>query len=236
MTAGTSRLPAHSSSDFYARLTQLQVRLVGRLHLGLVTRVTRYGLRRDLALPMEKKPAAKIPIAVRELRESDLSALLSTDDVRDNAEECLEIARRRAFVEKGIARCFVAVDKRTDTACYMQWLIAAADVEPIRQSGNFPSLQPDEALLENAFTPVRYRGLGIMSAAMSVIAERAAYVGARYVLTFVDDRNIASLKGCQRSGFHPHMMHDQAMFAFGLKKQNSFRVLAENDPVRSLTF
>ena len=236
MTAQTTRLPAHAFADLNAQLAQLQVRIAGRLHLGLLTRVTRYGLRRDLAVPMEKKPAAKIPIKVRELRETDIAALLLTEDARGNAEECLEIARRRAFVEKGIARCFVAVDKRTDTACYMQWLIAAADVEPIRQSGNFPSLQPGEALLENAYTPVRYRGLGIMSAAMAEIAERAAFIGARYVLTFVDDRNIASLKGCQRSGFHPHLLHRQMMFAFGTVKRNSFAVLAENDPIRRTTF
>jgi len=236
MTAQASRLPVQRDTNLGARLAQLQARVTGRLYLGLFARVTRYGLRRDLAIPLEKKPVAKIPIGVRELKQSDIATLLSNDDVRDNAEECLEIARRRAFIEKGIARCFVAVDKRTDTACYMQWLIAAPDVDPIRHSGNFPSLQPGEALLENAYTPVRYRGLGIMSAAMAEIAERGAYIGARHVLTFVDDRNIASLKGCQRSGFQPHMIHRQTMFAFGTVKQNTFTVLPENDPARQLTF
>jgi RimJ/RimL family protein N-acetyltransferase len=48
--------------------------------------------------------------------------------------------------------------------------------------------------------------LGIMSAAMALIAERATEVGARHVLTFVDQHNIASLKGCQRAGFHPQRL------------------------------
>ena len=62
----------------------------------------------------------------------------------------------------------------------------------IRTLSGFPNLEPDEALLENAFTPVAYRGHGIMSAAMALIAERAADIGARNVLTFVGTDNIAS--------------------------------------------
>lgn len=236
MTAEANRLPSHTVSELGAQFAQLQIRLAGRLHLGLYSHVTRYGLRRDLGLPLEKKSGAKIPILVRELEESDLMSLLSLDGLENNPEERLEIARRRAFVEKGIKRCFVAVDRRTNTACYMQWLIDAADIEPIRRSGNFPSLEPGEAILENAYTPVKYRGLGIMSAAMAEIAERAADIGARHVLGFVDDRNIASLKGCQRAGFHPYMLHHQVQRVFGLMKQNSFEILAENDPVRQLKF
>jgi hypothetical protein len=236
MSVHITRLPEVEFADLSVRLAQIRARIAGRLQLGLVTRVTRYGLRRDLWQPLEKKPQAKIPIAVHELRPSDATSVLSIDDVRDNAEECLEIARRRAFLEKGIGRCFVAIDKRTDTACYVQWLIAAPDVELIRHSGNFPSLEPGEALLENAYTPVRYRGLGIMSAAMAEIAERGVYLGVRHVLTFVDERNVASLKGCQRAGFNPHMMHRQEMFAFGMLKWNSFAVLAEDDPRRQLVF
>lgn len=235
MKAEAKSLPTHAAPDLGAWLAKQRIRLAGRLQLGLHSEVTRYGLRRDLTLPLEH-PKAKIPISVRELAEADLDSLLSVEDAQGNAEESLEITRRRAFVEKGIERCFVAVDERDGKACYMQWLIDAPDVEPIRHSGNFPSLAPGEALLENAYTPVKYRGLGIMSAAMAMIAERASDIGARYVLTFVDDRNIPSLKGCQRSGFYPHLLHRQVQKAFGLIKRNSFETLAENDPRRNLKF
>jgi hypothetical protein len=72
--------------------------------------------------------------------------------------------------------------------------------------GTFPILAPDEALIEGAFTPESHRGLGIMPRAMALIAERATDFGARYVLTFVGEDNIPSLKGCKRAGFAPYML------------------------------
>ncbi len=47
------------------------------------------------------------------------------------------------------------------------------------------NLPPNEALLEGAYTPASHRGLGIMPAAMALIAEKAETIGARYVITFV---------------------------------------------------
>jgi RimJ/RimL family protein N-acetyltransferase len=88
----------------------------------------------------------------------------------------------------------------------MQWLIPAADNGALQTYfGNlYPTLQPDEALLEGAYTPEAYRGQGIMSAAMARIAQQASEWGARWVITFVDERNEASLRGCLRAGFMPY--------------------------------
>ena len=44
-----------------------------------------------------------------------------------------------------------------------------------------------------------------MGAAMTQVAERAADVGARWVITFVDEQNQASVKGCIRAGFAPYL-------------------------------
>jgi hypothetical protein len=40
---------------------------------------------------------------------------------------------------------------------------------------------------------------------MAQIAERAAQGGARWVITFVDENNVASVKGCLRAGFTPYV-------------------------------
>jgi len=94
----------------------------------------------------------------------------------------------------------------------------------------------DKPAMPNAYTPVEYRGLGVMSAAMAEIAERAADMGAHEVIAFVDDRNLLSLKGCQRAGFHPYMLHRRIQIVFGLVVRNKFEEFAENDPRRSLRF
>src|SRR5580658_5235651 len=158
-----------------SRIAELATRLAGRWKLGLRAELTRYGLLRDLTHNFAA-PGAKIPLAVRPLADRDLPALFGHAGPESELAERLEVAWRRAFIEKG-AR------------------------------GGFLPLADGEALLENAYTPPAYRGLGVMAAAMAQIAERARDFGARKVLTFVATDNIASLKGCQRSGFYPHLLH-----------------------------
>jgi RimJ/RimL family protein N-acetyltransferase len=236
MEAIVNPLRVMPTASVVARLAQLRLRITGRLRQGLSSSSIRYGLCRDLNDPLER-PAAKIPLAVRPLLEADVPSLLSTDNAQGDTRDKLEIAWRRAFLDKkGTKGCFVAVDLRNDTPCYMQWLMSSADNDFIQSLGGFPRLAQNEALLENAYTPAAYRGLGIMSAAMALIAERAADFGARYVLTFVDEQNIPSLKGCERSGFHPHMLHHKTQKCFGVIRTDRFEMLRAGDPRRAIRF
>jgi hypothetical protein len=171
---------------------------------------TAYGLRRDLVLPVAL-PMAKIPIAIRKLTDSDVPALLR--DLSDvDSDTSWEIRLRHAHLESGIPQCYVAVDQRTDTPCYFQWIMGSTHNREIQTffHGTFPLLRTDEALVENAYTPIQYRGMGIMAAATARIAERALDIGARYVITFVDQHNVPSLKGCKKAGFAPYVeRHEQ---------------------------
>nr|WP_246603325.1 GNAT family N-acetyltransferase [Falsiroseomonas tokyonensis] len=91
----------------------------------------------------------------------------------------------------------------------------------------FPVLQENEALLENAYTPVAYRGNGIMSAAMALIAERAVDLGCRYVITFVERDNVPSLRGCRKSGFSPYLVRTENRFLLNLVKRRRFEEFRE---------
>ncbi len=174
------------------------------------------GLRRDLrAAPPHPAPAAKRPIAVRPLAPDDKLAWLDVGE-RDLTDEQVyaRLAQAR-LLGSGIETCHVAVDPG-GTACYMQWLILSHENERVRAFfGNlYPRLAPDEALLEGAYTPEAYRGQGIMAAAMAQIAERAGQFGARWVVTFVDQSNVASLKGCARAGFEPYVRRHERFRLF----------------------
>ena len=223
-----------SSSDLVDRLQQLRTRVVGRLRLGLRFETIRFGLRRDLAQPFPA-PSAKIPISVRPLAESDLPALLAVDD-NTSPEDRFQIASRRVMADRHLAGGFVAVDERDGRPCYVQWLFGAGDNDFVRRLQGFPQLAPDEALLEGAYTPASHRGLGIMPAAMALIAEKAEAIGARYVITFVDLTNVPSLKGCQRSGFSPDLLHRLVGLGFGFFRRDSFTKLAADDPRRTQKF
>ena len=173
---------------------------------------TSLGMRRDLSVPFTG-PTAKIPITIRPLAEADdLSALEHTPGLPED-EAFWRLAQRR-LLQSGLRTCYVAIAPE-GKPCYMQWVIPPAENDRVRAFfGNlYPVLTPGEALLEGAYTPDAYRGKGIMGAAMSEVAERAADFGARWVITFVDEHNPASVKGCVRAGFAPY-----------LKRHESFRL------------
>jgi hypothetical protein len=163
-------------------------------------------LRRDLTQPFDT-PTAKIPIAVRPIQKGEAENLFDATVPGLSAAEVIDRTGRMDFFQTGIPECYVAIDQNGDP-CYSQWLMSSVDNDRIQEyfRGTFPVLAPDEALLEGAFTPESHRGRGIMPRAMALIAERGKNLGARYVITFVAEENIPSLKGCKRAGFVPYMI------------------------------
>jgi len=167
-----------------------------RRRLWSVTRF--YCLERDLTKPFAA-PQSAVPITVRPMCPADSEILFGTfeqglSDVEDR--------ERRDVLNRGIGTPFVAVTPDA-VPCYMQVLIPSRDYERITEFMDFPPMEPDEALLEYAYTPPAFRGKGIMAAAMARSAEQGVALGARRVITFVPPHNIASLKGCKRAGFVP---------------------------------
>jgi GNAT superfamily N-acetyltransferase len=174
---------------------------------------TSLGLRRDLRVPFTG-PEAKIPITVRSLAENDdLSALEPEPGL--SADEAFSRLVQRRLLRSGLRTCYVAIAP-DGKPCYMQWIIPPSENPRLRAVfGNlYPVLGPEEALLEGAYTFDDYRGKGIMGAAMTQVAEQAARFGGRWVITFVDERNPASVKGCVRAGFVPHLRRHEKFRLF----------------------
>jgi GNAT superfamily N-acetyltransferase len=180
-------------------------RVWGAVRHRLYSNSTSIGLRRDLTEPFAA-PGAKVPIHVRALAPADdLSCL----DVRQSGLTDADVVERLGqlrLVQSGLRTCYVAIAP-DGIPCYMQWLILADESEHVQAFfGNlYPRLRADEALLEGAYTPQAYRGLGIMAAAMAQIAARAAELGVRWVITFVDESYAPARKGCERAGFRPYV-------------------------------
>lgn len=207
------------------RFGDLGKRVASRLYQEWLS----YGLRRDLSIAFEV-PKARIPISVRELRDTDIPHLFPSDTSQLPREAQLEIAARRAHLRENIPTCYVAIDLRKDTPCFAQWLMDSRQNDKIQRffDGRFPLLHSDEALLENAYTPLEYRGKGIMPTAMAMIAEHAIEMGCRYVLTFVAQENVPSLKGCTKAGFTPYLARHDTRMLFHLFKRRRFSPLPES--------
>jgi GNAT superfamily N-acetyltransferase len=182
-----------------------------------------YGLRRDLQVPFES-PRARIPLMVRLLNEEDISQLFPGERAGLSRRARLEEADRVALLAEQLATPYVAVDSTCDRPCFLQWLCTARSNDFVQRyfRGRFPLLRDDEALLEYAFTPPSYRGNGIMPAAMSMIAEKAAQYGVRYVVTYVSRDNPAALQGCAKAGFSPYVLRHDRSFLRGLIRKRRF--------------
>jgi GNAT superfamily N-acetyltransferase len=217
-------MTAQAIASTFPHWHRLRQRIKGRFEQGFYSEFKGYGLRRDLDQPLQK-PLAKIPFYIRPLRMEDLDILLPTETNLEYSEK-QQITWRRHFYKKVPNGCMVAIDGRNDIPCYMQWLLGSDKNPLLTQFKCFPYLGKKEALLEQAYTIPSHRGLGIMSAAMAEIAELAPNLGARYVLTFVEEKGAASLKACQRAGFLPYLEHKRVQMGYGMIVRNSFKKLS----------
>lgn len=172
-----------------------------------------YLLRRDLTVPFQAA-AAKQPIEVRPIKDSDIPAILSARP------------GRLLILRASIPTCYLATTVGGEI-CYMQWLIEQADLERFRPffDGELRNLRKDEVLLEFAYTFEQFRGQKIMPVAMAAIAEKGLLSGARYAVTYVQKDNIAALKGCAAAGFSPYMIRNERWRIFSFKE--SFRSLPD---------
>ena len=166
-----------------------------------------YGLMRDLAEPVAE-PSSKIPVTIRPLEAQDIPFILRKAN-GGSGPELKDQARRSLLIKAEFSRCFVAADP-DNRPCYMQWLIGPEENEKLQDyfKGGFPLLGPDEVLLEGAYTPPQYRGLGIMSRAMLQISDKGKELGAKRAITFVHVNNKAALLGCNRAGFHEYLIRE----------------------------
>jgi len=165
-----------------------------------------YLLRRDLTVPFSAA-AAKQPIEIRPVRDSDIPEILRARP------------GRLLLLRANIPTCYVAVTA-SGAIAYMQWLIARGELERFKPffDGALEELGEDEVLLEFAYTFEAFRGQKIMGAAMAAIAEKGRLSGARSAVTYVQTDNAAALKGCAAAGFFPAMIREEKWRGFAFKE------------------
>lgn len=207
------------------------MRIVRRLGEGPYARQTSLVLRRDLSVPFTP-PRAKIPLRLREFDPGDMPALFPPGCDTSGERERRDVSWRRDRVERGhlASRCYVAVEDGTDHPCHIQWLTLPGCSEEVRRVGALPTLAIGEALLENAYTPLGYRGLGIMPEVIGLIAERASVGGTRRLLAVVDTANHSSLKAARRAGLIECSLRTREQYGFGVIRRVRFdRLITDGD-------
>ncbi len=159
-------------------------------------------LRRDLR-QHHHAPPPKIPIRLRPME--------------------LDGPRRLPVLMDNIPGGYVAVTEAGELA-FMIWLIFSCEWPRFKRHFKGEIAEPlkaDECMLEFAYTFEKYRGLGVMSAAMVMIAEEAVKLqpSVKWAYNYIRLGNEASLKGCRNAGFRPYLKREERWRAMRLRQK-----------------
>jgi hypothetical protein len=127
---------------------------------------------------------------------------------------------------------------------YINWVVFNTDWERFRPyfAGRLHrELESDECLFEFAYTFEKFRGLGVMGAALRMIVAEIAHERphVRWGYTYILDNNIPSLKGCRNAGFRLYMQREEYWRALRMRqvfsspdRGNGFPFEDESRPIR----
>jgi RimJ/RimL family protein N-acetyltransferase len=184
---------------------ELTKRLINRLYANQTSLILRCNLRER-----SRSMTSKVPLNLRQVSEKDVPSIIK------------ERPRRLPMLLEKVPTCYLALTNDGQPA-YMNWVADRADWQRFRShfTGNLHrELQNDECLFEFAYTFEKFRGLGVMSAALTMIIARLVEERPhlRWGYTYILDNNIPSLKGCRNAGFRPYMQRREYWRAMHLKQ------------------
>lgn len=157
------------------------------------------GLRCDLGrLPRVRKARARITM---EPTSTSLFRGFDRELTHSRGSSYVELLLRQDLCEADVQELYVA--HSDGQPAYAQWLIRAEDQDRLHRHapGRYDHLEPDEVLLEGAFTFAAFRRMGVMADGMVQLLRIAAAERATSAITYVAIDNLPSLRGCSNVGF-----------------------------------
>ncbi len=135
---------------------------------------------------------------------------------QENRDSIMQLVFRKIFYDYGLTNCYLARTMTNNQPCYIQWMVSSQDM---RQSKGkvrecYPLIAPNEVMLEHAYTFKKYRGQGLMSSVMVKLADIAKAQGYQQMISYVERDNMASLKGCEKAGFHKYGLWQEGRILF----------------------
>jgi hypothetical protein len=167
------------------------------------------GLRCDLNAIPDVRPA-KLPI---EMTRRDTSTFRGFENELERVEgtDYLEVLFRIWSCEAGVQALYAA-DGREGEPAYAQWIVRPEEQDALHEHapGRYSRLDPDEVLLEGAYTFRDFRRMGMMNDGMAQLLRIARDDGYASAITYVGADNVASLRGCANVGFTlDHVRHNE---------------------------
>lgn len=116
--------------------------------------------------------------------------------------DVIDVFLRQSMAGANVPTLYVATGPDGSPA-YVQWLVTARDQHLLHshQPDRYPTLGPNEVLVEGAYTFCRFRRTGVMANGMAQLLRIAQASGARVAFTYVAAGNAPALRGCANVGF-----------------------------------
>jgi hypothetical protein len=162
------------------------------------------GLRRDASI-VGRVRAPRTRIEIRPLLPEDSPYFTTPAGV--SGEGVLVRVNAKHLLATDLETPYVAI-LSDGTPCCMQYLILPDQNPKLERifGGVIPALNPDEALLEFAFTLEPYRSLCVMPAFFESLVGAARGHGARSVVTYVPQAQSSMRRFAERIGFIPFVV------------------------------
>jgi ribosomal protein S18 acetylase RimI-like enzyme len=172
--------------------------------------LTRQIYSRDILFGLEKTLSAEgVQVESRLLytlckaTEKDMDEVLSR--VKTESKPAThELIERKWFYECGFHDCYIARTIDTGEICCIAWLLSVEDNDSITRDfqNRLPGLKKDELLLENCYTFEKYRGNDLMPSVVLSLWGIAKARGAKRLVTYVRQENVASLRVFEKLKFN----------------------------------
>jgi hypothetical protein len=184
------------------------------------------GLRRDTDSPF---PTARpnISLQIRPIEDSDWGFLRAEAGHRD--EDARDLMSAMYLFRSGVQTCYVARTKEGEPS-FIQYVIGATENGKLEEAYGdlIPPLAADEAFLEGAYSPLKYRGRGVMLHVLPRLADEARARGVRRLIAYPSVGDRPMLRACKWSGFIPFVVRRESYRLF--RRRVTFVALPEGAP------
>ena len=175
---------------------------------------TCFEMRREAGLPLGTHGSSN-GLNIKQLSGKTLIDVLD-DAEKKTVQERLWFERRRRLLTYKIGRCYVSFDEKT-RPCHFQWVYDSNDNEILEAhfKGEYPSIGPEEVILEHALTLQSSRSRGIHEIARSKIFDmEVRNYGIKQFISFINAQNVPAMRAALHQGFVPVGIRRERWFLF----------------------
>lgn len=134
-----------------------------------------------------------------------------------------ELVQRVWFYESGFRNCYIARTADTGEICHLQWLLSPDENDVVNKGfgSRLPRIKEEEILIENVYTPEKFRRNGLLLSVTAELCELARNQGSRRIVVHVRKNNNSAMEGYTKIGFKEFEVVQERKLLFHTRRTHS---------------